>query len=483
MSEHKTYPVKAPFEILEAVLRRVDPKYAFFGVALTELLDPSVPLDRVPNELKIRLTTQKYNRLLHVLEDVSFLRSSLIREGHEKGRAYMLSSLDLSIQGTPFNLSVLACNNINMFDWCDFTFNNLLMTSGSNGMASRNGERGSLSLRVEDPTKKFGSAQFLGICIRDIIGHRLVPMCPDEYLVLTEDTTSEIRRHHVNMIATAIRMIDKGWTLCPSLTGKALLFTLYTPGASHDVCSICLDSLGPTGPSGLSGEKEKEKEVVKQEQELMKLEDTCEKDVCDSNEKNKGKEVIEIVVESVKPRTTLPLMECGCDCKSSHPKPPANQRAITLACGHAFHIDCITRLMCEDGPTSYRCPLCNQHINFDTTHPPQGQKPGLSPVRRGPRRVAPNSPPVRSRMIPITAGDDHVNHSPPMGRRTVGPRPTVPLGAEPQLGPANIRRVLTNDYRAERLLHHNRHNHSNSSSESDEPLGVISDEDDIEDEE
>ena len=138
MSEHKTYPVKTPFEILEAVLRRVDPKYAFFGVALTELLDPSVPLDRVPNELKIRLTTQKYNRLLHVLEDVSFLRSSLIREGHEKGRAYMLSSLDLSIQGTPFNLSVLACNNINMFDWCDFTFNNLLMTSGSNGMDSRN---------------------------------------------------------------------------------------------------------------------------------------------------------------------------------------------------------------------------------------------------------------------------------------------------------------------------------------------------------
>ncbi len=479
MSEHKTYSVKTPFEILEAVLRRIDPKYAFFGVALTELLDPSVPLDRVPNELKIRLTTQKYNCLLHVLEDVSFLRSSLIREGHEKGRAYMLSSLDLSIQGTPFNLSVLACNNINMFDWCDFTFNNLLMTSGSNGMDSRNTMRGSLSLRVEDPTKKFGSAQFLGICIRDIIGHRLVPMCPDEYLVLTEETTAEIRRHHVNMIATAIRMIDKGWTLCPSLTGKTLSFTLYTPGASHDVCSICLDALGPTV------EKEKEKEVVKQEQEQerMKLEDGWRpRDSFDTNEK--GKEVLEIVVtpvvEPVKPRTTLPLMEIGCDCKSSHPKPPTNQRAITLACGHAFHIDCIMRLMCEEGPTSYRCPLCKQHINFDTTHPPQEQKPNLSPVRRGPRRVS-GSPPGRARMIPI--GGDHVNHSPPMGRRTMGPRPTVPLGAEPQLGPANIRRVLTNDYRAERLLHHNRHNHSNSSSESDEPLGVISDEEDIEDEE
>ena len=136
--------------------------------------------------------------------------------------------------------------------------------------------------------------------------------------------------------------------------------------------------------------------------------------------------------------------------------------------------------MCEEGPTSYRCPLCKQYINFDTTHPPQEQKPNSSPVRRGPRRVS-GSPPGRARMIPI--GGDHVNHSPPMGRRTMGPRPTVPLASEPQLGPANIRRVLTNDYRAERLLHHNRHNHSNSSSESDEPLGVISDEEDIEDEE
>ena len=72
-------------------------------------------------------------------------------------------------------------------------------------------------------------------------------MCPDEYLVLTEETTAEIRRHHVNMIATAIRMIDKGWTLCPSLTGKAL-YSRYTRQEPVMMCalyvSMPLDLLG-----------------------------------------------------------------------------------------------------------------------------------------------------------------------------------------------------------------------------------------------
>lgn len=434
MSEHKTYPVKAPFEILEAVLRRVDPKYAFFGVALTELLDPSVPLDRVPNELKIRLITPKYNRLLHILEDVSFLRSSLTREGYEKGSSYVTSTLELVISGTPFNLEILACNRANMFEWCDFTFNNLLMTAGSSGITSRNGDRGSLSLRVEDPTKKLGSAQFLGVCIRDIISHRLVPMCPDDYLILTEETSPELRRHHVSMISTAIRMMEKGWTLCPSLTGKTLEFTLYTSGSSHDVCSICLESLGEKRDEGEKKEEEKEEE---------------------KEEANAG------LPRTPVPRTTLPIVEC----KATHSK-STNQKAVVLACGHAFHIDCITRLMCEDGPTSYRCPLCKQHINFDTKHPAPPQPPQRhhSPHRRGPRRRQGSS-------------EDSGNRSPvQLGRRPIGPG-DVDGSSAPHLGPANIRRVLTNDYRAERLLRHNRHHHDDSSSSSVDPLGVASDED------
>ena len=190
-----------------------------------------------------------------------------------------------------------------MFDWCDFTFNNLLMTSGSNGMDSRNGERGSLSLRVEDPTKKFGSAQFLGICIRDIIGHRLVPMCPDEYLVLTEETTAEIRRHHVNMIATAIRMIDKGWTLCPSLTGKTL-YSRYTRQEPVMMCalsvSIPLDLLGRRRRKSKTGGRKTGARAGAHEirgcmasegfvrEEHMRLN---EKSTCDSNDK--GKEVVD----------------------------------------------------------------------------------------------------------------------------------------------------------------------------------------------
>lgn len=448
MAEHKTYPVKAPFEILEAILRRVDSKYSFFGVALTELLDPSVPLDRVPNELKIRLSTPKYNRLFHILEDVSFLRSSLIREGREKGKPYTMSELELMISGTPFNLEVLACNSPNIFDWCDFTFNNLLMTAGATGVASRNGDRGSLSLRVDDPTKKLGSAQFLGICIRDIIGHRLVPMCPDDYLVLTEETSPELRRHHVNMISTAIRMIEKGWTLCPSLTGKTLEFTLYTLGSSHDVCSICLESLGETE---CGKEKECEKECGKEKEK----EKECET----------GKECREICVSPENPRTTLPIVEC----KATHSK-STHQQAVTLACGHSFHIDCITRLMCEDGPTSYRCPLCKQHINFDTKHPlPQPEQRHHSPQRR----ALP-----RSRQSQV---EEQRDRSPgQLGRRPIGPGITG--DASPHLGPANIRRVLTNDYRAERLLRHNHHDNDSTSSSSVEPLGVASDDEEDMDE-
>lgn len=38
--------------------------------------------------------------------------------------------------------------------------------------------------------------------------------------------------------------------------------------------------------------------------------------------------------------------------------------AVSLVCGHSFHIDCLRRQMSEDGPTSYKCCLCTKHILF-----------------------------------------------------------------------------------------------------------------------
>jgi len=47
---------------------------------------------------------------------------------------------------------------------------------------------------------------------------------------------------------------------------------------------------------------------------------------------------------------------------------------IVLTCKHAFHIDCIYRMACEDGPTSYSCPLCREHISFEAPqNPPKPQ--------------------------------------------------------------------------------------------------------------
>jgi len=38
---------------------------------------------------------------------------------------------------------------------------------------------------------------------------------------------------------------------------------------------------------------------------------------------------------------------------------------VVLTCSHPFHIDCIYKMACENGPTSYSCPLCREHLNFE----------------------------------------------------------------------------------------------------------------------
>jgi hypothetical protein len=277
MTESKIYSAKAPFDILESILKRLDPLHCLYGSFLFRLIDPKQALETIPRQLNVQMSRLKLDKFIQLLDDTGFLRSSMTRSTTLGGESYTQAQLELEISGNPFSLEILALQGShNLKSWTDFTCNNLAFLAKNAGTA--------ISLRVTDPQGKLSDEQFMGRCFRDIYANKLVPMCPDSHLRLTEKTHPHIRRQYVKMVRHAMHHMTQGWTLEPSLTGKKLEFTRYIPQESPDVCVIC-------------------------QEKMLDL-------------------------------------------------------AVTLMCGHSFHIDCLYRQMMEEGPTAYKCSLCNKHILF-----------------------------------------------------------------------------------------------------------------------
>jgi hypothetical protein len=279
MTESKVYSAKAPFDILESILKRLDPLHCLYGSFLYRLIDPKQALETIPRQLNVQMSRLKLDKFIQLLDDTGFLRLSMTRSTILIGESYNQAQLELEINGSPFSLEILALqggSSGNLKPWTDFTCNNLAFFAKNTGTA--------ISLRVSDPQGKLSDEQFMGQCFRDIYAHKLVPMCPDAHLRLTDKSHPHIRRQYVKMVRHAMHHMAQGWTLEPSLTGKKLDFTRYMPRDSPDVCVICQEKMADL--------------------------------------------------------------------------------AVTLVCGHSFHIDCLYRQMMESGPTSYKCSLCNKHILF-----------------------------------------------------------------------------------------------------------------------
>lgn len=282
MTKTTTYKPKQPFDILQSLLHRIDPNHCIYGPSLCDLLDPVVPVETIPREIELCLSSFRYDKLIGLFEDVGFLRTSIVRNISSNGDNCKLSTLDIVINDVPFTLDVLSGNQAQLNDiHPDFTCNNLFQKKLGKGTY--------IGIMKPDPSEKMSNDKFLSCCIRDIYQHKLVPMVPDDLISITEKTPANKRRQHVKMIRQAIKMLNRGWTLEPSLTGKKLEFTRYQNNDDKESCAICQEKHDPT-------------------------------------------------------------------------------TSIVLVCGHAFHIDCLYRQMCEEGPTSYKCALCNKHILFTGTH-------------------------------------------------------------------------------------------------------------------
>jgi hypothetical protein len=289
MAESKVYPAKSPVEIVQSILRQIDPLCCLYGPFMYHLFETDLKSQdskELATQMSLQMARNRYTKFLAFLEAAGFLRASVSRTNTVMGQNCTQASLSLEINGTSVSLDVVAIPmSSNPKPWSDFTCNNIaIITHRTGGKA--------LVLRMSDPDGK--DEQFIGRCIQDIVKHRLVPMCPDIHLRVTEKSHPHIRQQCVKMIKQAMHLMAQGWTLEPSLTGKKLEFTPYV-STSPESCVIC--------------------------QEKM---------------------------------TSL---------------------AVTLLCGHSYHIDCLCRQMMESGPSSYKCGLCGKHILFSK---PEPERPPLN---------------------------------------------------------------------------------------------------------
>ena len=51
-------------------------------------------------------------------------------------------------------------------------------------------------------------------------------------------------------------------------------------------------------------------------------------------------------------------------CGICHDPMDAPNTAIKMMCGHSLHIDCLHELSHQEGPSSYKCPMCRAHVAF-----------------------------------------------------------------------------------------------------------------------
>lgn len=199
------------FKIVEAMISLADDRAILYGGYIRD----SLTEERVPKDLDVIMSESGAMRLSKAIEKLGGTVAKV------KGD-YETLRLSVSLAGEMCNID---CTAPEMYNWCDFTCNNLQLTSD-----------GTMSLRCNRPNLD------LLRCIRDINAKKLVPMCPQEWLLTFE--TANDRQYMVNLLQRAMKMMRRGWTLQPHLNGEQLHFvaTKINPQVEQK-CPVCQEAI------------------------------------------------------------------------------------------------------------------------------------------------------------------------------------------------------------------------------------------------
>jgi hypothetical protein len=362
MAEYRRFPRKSPLDILTTLITGVTTNEIFFvGSIVSNIINDE---NRANSEFGIRLTTG-IPQLIKRLSDAAVLDYSIqLRYSDGSPTRYKLG---IMIQNVSFGLNVTIKNPLN--EYCDFTHDNIKMKI----IEGDQEKMPSMGLLYSDPTGKSDAFSFYAKCLDDIRNHRLVPMCPDDILTITQNSKPYQRRAFIILLGRALEFLSKGWTLHPSLNGKSLTYTLYSPTEDPpkeeaEKCSICMDNLLPH-------------QITNDANEVKPIDRPI--DVIHRNNVAKNANKRKVGAKSrVKSADEGVLSE---DISYTNCVTP-----LTLVCGHSYHLRCITHLMLEEGPTSYKCPLCQKEILFsgnfeipiETTNDPGAVSPTVHPRRQ-----------------------------------------------------------------------------------------------------
>lgn len=216
---------KDPFYILQNIFRHVMPEWTLYGGYLRDLYDPHNKGTHI-HDIDVRMNTKyQLDKLIDFTKQFGYLREMEIFDSTKYGLTSYRLILKINDQDYHVDLSIPQTKNN---DTCDFTCNNLIMMDF--GIVRPRIFRHDLS-----------DHEWLDQIYDDINNHRLVPMFPSNYLTLDSNTPYKIRFFHMKMIKRAIKMMTRGWTLCPHIDGGELKFTIYE-GAKIE-CVICTSDI------------------------------------------------------------------------------------------------------------------------------------------------------------------------------------------------------------------------------------------------
>lgn len=373
MAEYLVYPKHSPQNVLLTLISSSLTTAVFTGSIINSIFCNE---NTEVTELYV-VTNRDVGTLIKRLTDGSLVES-LIRLKYV-GNAHARYKLGLRVADKFFTVHIHDPEP-------DFTFKNIALKY------SNNTEGLSCKMTHPDPTGQMDSLKFYAKCIEDIRLKRLVPMCSEEALVLTEQSSSNGRRSFLFLLCTALELQAQGWTLCPSLSGKSLEYTLYTaPSAENDeepeVCSICMENLLP--PSINPDEKGK-----KTADRVEGTEGSMLRPIDILHSKNVAKHKKPTAIGAKRRSHNFAPSKGAID--SDELSYTSLMTPLKLVCGHSYHLKCLCHLMLEEGPTSYKCPLCQKEILFSGTYAPVD--PSL-PEERPRRRPLIAREPARSVLI------------------------------------------------------------------------------------
>lgn len=207
------------FAVLDALLYACDENFILYGGYVRDSLDSTATRSK---DLDVLISPKGLNKFSQLVSRMGG-RKVVPHTPPQPAYASVTFSLQLGDQEISLDCSVPSSTQ----EWCDFTCNNLQLSS-----------KGNLSVRCCSSTDN--RSAFLLSCLQDIQAKKLVPMCPQAWLTLDCPTN---RQHYVSLVSRALKMMRRGWTL----EDGALKFAVAKIPASSEAlvkCTICLEDIG-----------------------------------------------------------------------------------------------------------------------------------------------------------------------------------------------------------------------------------------------